>query len=116
MYRRQILKGLAAASLLPALPRSAQIARARGTSLMRRVRPSDPSWPGPTEWARLNQMVGGNLIEPRGMFAACGAALDGTACDGRFHPVAMRRIPASSARLGLVYLNDQLLHGEIKHE
>jgi FAD/FMN-containing dehydrogenase len=47
---------------------------------MRRVRPSDPAWPKPAEWARLSEEVGGNLIEPRALFAACETAPEGRAC------------------------------------
>ena len=47
---------------------------------MRRVRPSDPGWPKPREWATLREAVGGNLIEPHALFAACETAPGGTAC------------------------------------
>lgn len=80
MRRREILKSLAATSLLPVLPLPVQAARARGGSLLQRVRPSDPGWPQPADWARLNAAVGGNLIEPRALFAACGTGADGMAC------------------------------------
>ena len=80
MRRRQVLKGLAAASLLPALPLGARGVRASGTALTQRVRPSDPAWPRPAHWAGLKESVGGNLLEPRALFAACGAAPLGTAC------------------------------------
>jgi FAD/FMN-containing dehydrogenase len=78
--RREILKGMAAASLLPALPLSVRVAGARGETLTQRVRPSDSAWPKPTEWARLKEAVGGNLIEPHALFAACETARDGMAC------------------------------------
>ena len=80
MRRREILKGLAAASLLPALPLTGRVARARAGNLMQRVRPSDPGWPKPAEWAGLREAVGGNLIEPHALFAACETAPDGMAC------------------------------------
>jgi FAD/FMN-containing dehydrogenase len=79
MRRRQMLKGLAAASLIPALPLSTRVLRARG-ALGRRVRPSDPDWPPAAQWARLQQTVGGNLIEPHALFAACGPAPTAPAC------------------------------------
>ncbi len=47
---------------------------------MQRVRPSDPAWPKPAEWARLREAVGGNLLEPRALFAACETAPAGMAC------------------------------------
>ena len=62
MRRREILKCLAAASAIPLLAQGAfadPIARKRS---IRRVRPSDPSWPKPDEWAVLNEQVEGNLI------------------------------------------------------
>ena len=80
MRRREFLKGLAAASLLPVLPLSARVARARAGDLMQRVRPSDPTWPEPAEWAKLKEAVGGNLIEPHALFAACQTAPEGMAC------------------------------------
>jgi FAD/FMN-containing dehydrogenase len=47
---------------------------------MRRVRPTNPGWPKPAEWSRLNEAVGRNLIKPHALFAACGRAPDGVAC------------------------------------
>jgi FAD/FMN-containing dehydrogenase len=80
MRRREILKGLVAASLGSALPLSARAVRAPGETLTRRVRPSDPAWPKPADWAKLKDSVGGNLIEPHALFAACETAPEGTAC------------------------------------
>ena len=80
MRRREILKGLVTASLAPTLPVSAWAVRAQGKTLARRVRPSDPAWPKPADWAKLKEAVGGNLIEPHALFAACETAPEGTAC------------------------------------
>ena len=80
MRRREILKGLVAASLGSALPLSARAVRAHGETLTRRVRPSDPAWPKPTDWAKLKDSVGGNLLEPNALFAACETAPGGMAC------------------------------------
>jgi FAD/FMN-containing dehydrogenase len=82
MRRRQILKGLVAASLLPTLPLSlsARTAPMRGPSRAARIRPSDPGWPQPAEWGRLKAAVGGNLIQPEALFAACEGAPQATAC------------------------------------
>ena len=80
MRRREILKGLVTASLAPALPLSAWAVRVQGETLARRVRPSDPAWPKPADWAKLKEAVGGNLIEPHALFAACETAPEGTAC------------------------------------
>ena len=59
---------------------SARVFRAPGGRFVRRVRPSDPAWPTPSEWAGLRDRVGGNLLEPRALFAACGTAPDDQAC------------------------------------
>lgn len=80
MRRREILKGLAAASLLPSLPLSARVLRSHGGRLMRRVRPADALWPAPAEWARLRTQVGGNLLEPHALFAGCDVAPQGRTC------------------------------------
>ena len=47
---------------------------------MRRVRPSDPNWPGRPKWMRLKDEVGGNLLEPRSLFASCAADSNGSSC------------------------------------
>ena len=65
MRRREILKGLAT---VPLLARVAGIAAARPSArrtVIRRVRPADPGWPSPEQWARLKARVGGNLIPVR---------------------------------------------------
>lgn len=80
MRRREIFKGLAAASLFSVLPGSAGSAVAPAGGLVRRVRPSDPAWPKPEEWAALNARVGGTLIRPRPLFAACEGNAAAAAC------------------------------------
>jgi FAD/FMN-containing dehydrogenase len=62
MQRREILKGLAVASALPLLPRELFADPMSRSELTRRVRPSDPAWPKPDEWAVLNEQADGNLI------------------------------------------------------
>jgi FAD/FMN-containing dehydrogenase len=47
---------------------------------LRRVRPSDPSWPNAEQWAQLKQTVSGQLIEVHPMFGACGKDPHGAAC------------------------------------
>jgi FAD/FMN-containing dehydrogenase len=78
--RREVFKGIAATSLLTALPGSARAALARKEAVMRRVRPSDPAWPKPAEWAELNARVGGTLIRPRALFAGCEQDATSAAC------------------------------------
>lgn len=62
MQRRDIIKGLAAASVLPLAPRPAWADPAPGRGLLRRIRPSDAGWPKPDDWAALKARVDGNLI------------------------------------------------------
>jgi FAD/FMN-containing dehydrogenase len=68
MQRRTLLKGLAA------LPLSAVVA---GPALdvaaqpVRGVRPGEPGWPDPSEWAKLRKRVGGRLVKVRSPFAGC---------------------------------------------
>jgi FAD/FMN-containing dehydrogenase len=77
MRRRSLLKGLTAAVVLQPFLGLPFMARAAVT---RRIRPSDSAWPGAADWRKLKDAVGGNLIEPRALFAACETAKDGTAC------------------------------------
>jgi FAD/FMN-containing dehydrogenase len=80
MRRRSLLKGIAA-SVLPfaVLPR--WVLKAGGTrSITQRVRPSDPQWPRADRWAKLRAAVGGNLLEPQPLFAACQKDPSGAAC------------------------------------
>ena len=62
MRRREILKGVAVASVLPLLPQAAAAKPIASKGLVRRVRPSDRGWPTLDEWAALKRQVGGNLI------------------------------------------------------
>jgi FAD/FMN-containing dehydrogenase len=48
--------------------------------MIRRVRPSDASWPGAASWAKLREAVEGNLIEVRAIFESCVTEPDGAAC------------------------------------
>ena len=62
--RRSALKGLAIATLLVTVPRKLLAAALdAGNTLWRRVRPSDPAWPSASEWQKLADEVGGNLIK-----------------------------------------------------
>jgi FAD/FMN-containing dehydrogenase len=44
------------------------------------VRPADPLWPSAADWAKLRTAVGGNLLEPQALFAACETDPKGPAC------------------------------------
>ena len=80
MRRRSLLKGLAAGLFQiifrPGLPLQAGIRR----SVTRRVRPSDPLWPSAASWEKLKAKVGGNLLQPQPLFAACQTNANSSAC------------------------------------
>lgn len=80
MHRRSLLKGAAALPLV-----ALTSARLRGLSpalrsMMRRVRPKDPTWPPADSWQKLKDAVGGNLIEVHSLFGACEKQPDAAAC------------------------------------
>jgi len=75
MLRRSLLKTVAALPIAFGLP-SAVTAQSR----RRRVRPGDPGWPDASKWASLSSAVGGRLVEPVSLFAACTAAPGTPAC------------------------------------
>ena len=83
MNRRSLLRRAAAFAVLPALPRPVRVALAENAPT-RRVRPSDPAWPGEASWAKLNQAVGGRLINVNSPLSACRDASDGAACGDLF--------------------------------
>jgi FAD/FMN-containing dehydrogenase len=84
MNRRTLLKLAATSSFLAAgLPPSKLSANPAGglaESSRRRVRPSDPDWPGPAEWNKLKDAVGGRLIRVESPLAACASNPDTPAC------------------------------------
>jgi len=97
MQRRTIFKGIAAIisqSVLRGIFPSAAIHAATGKGpaeasplslgagrlVARRVRPSDPLWPNAASWAKLRAAVGGNLLEPRALFAACNTDPNSAPC------------------------------------
>lgn len=83
MNRRNLLTGAAALPLLAAA-RPASLSAAAGgkpaPAPFRRVRPSDPGWPGAASWDRLNQAVGGHLIKVQPLLAGCADGTGSTAC------------------------------------
>ena len=78
MLRRHLLKSVASLSVAPVLA-SAGSAFAASVS-MRRIRPTDPAWPGEARWAALKQAVGGRLVQPRTVWATCEAQPGTPAC------------------------------------
>lgn len=84
MKRRTLLR---AAALFPlASPRiplpfdAADATEVVSPRRMRRVRPSDPSWPEATSWRRLKEAVDGDLTKVHSLFEPCAADRSGTAC------------------------------------
>ena len=67
MHRRKLLKSVAALPLLALAP--ALIAAVPAP--LRRVRPGDPAWPNAADWRKLDEIVGGALLEVRSLFSAC---------------------------------------------
>jgi FAD/FMN-containing dehydrogenase len=81
VQRRVLLKGLAG------LPLSALVAApARGVAgqPVRRVRPGEPGWPDPAEWAKLRKRVGGRLVKVKSPFDACTPHPGSPACTELF--------------------------------
>ena len=68
MQRRTLLK---AAAALPLVSCSAAPVRAAAVQAARSVRPGEPGWPGPAEWAKLSKSVGGRLVKVNSPFAVC---------------------------------------------
>jgi len=70
MLRRNLLKSVAA---LPALALAPALlaALAPAAAPLLRVRRGDPAWPSAADWRRLDDAVGGTLLEVRALFSAC---------------------------------------------
>ena len=68
MQRRVVLKGLAG---LPLAALVAGPAVGGAVQPVRGVRPGEPGWPDPAEWAKLRRSVGGRLVQVRSPFEAC---------------------------------------------
>jgi FAD/FMN-containing dehydrogenase len=78
MHRRQFLK--LAGTLAPTVFWPFSITVEARSKLKRRVRPSDPAWPSAAQWEKLNQAVGGNLLNPQALFAPCSSDARRVAC------------------------------------
>jgi len=81
MLRRDLLKGMAVATALQGFSLPGLRALAGALPGMRRVRPTDATWPGAGAWQKLNDAVGGNLVRGQSLFAACEADAKGAACE-----------------------------------
>jgi len=82
MRRRSLLKAMGAAAL--AAPAAAAFAK----PALSRVRPGDPGWPNDAAWARLKDAVGGRLVKPSPLAAACEAEPKGPACTALYKDLA----------------------------
>ena len=80
MNRRTLLKGASAFPLLPL----AWSSRPASAAPVHRTRPSDPAWPDPASWDKLNQSVAGRLIKIQSPLAPCQAAAESAACHDIF--------------------------------
>jgi FAD/FMN-containing dehydrogenase len=81
MERRTVLKALA---VLPLASRFAISEDAVARRTARWVRPGEPGWPDPGEWAQLRESVGGRLVAVRPPFAVCEPDSGATACVNLF--------------------------------
>jgi FAD/FMN-containing dehydrogenase len=79
VLRRQLLKQAAILPVVAALPRAAW-AQPTDLALARRIRPGDPTWPSAEAWEGLKQAVGGELVQPKTIWAACEAAPGSADC------------------------------------
>lgn len=80
MRRRNLLKGIGATVLQFVFRPALALPFALKRSAIKRVRPSDPLWPSAASWAKLKASVGGNLLQPRALFADCQTDVNGEAC------------------------------------
>ena len=86
--RRDLLKlaaSAAATTAIPALSACATNSSAAGNRAMQRRRPSDPDWPTESDWAALNDRVGGRLSRLSAPLSACRQTPDGAACQAVLH-------------------------------
>lgn len=81
MQRRVLLK---AAAALPLLSRFAASAGSVAARPARRVRPGEPGWPDPAEWAKLGKSVGGRLVKVKPPFTVCAPDPASASCANLF--------------------------------
>src|SRR5262245_38870056 len=84
VHRRVFLKGVAGLAGLPLVSRLAAPAGGVAVPPAGGGRPGAPGWPGPAEWARLRQAVGGRLVQVESPFAACTPDPGSPACTDLF--------------------------------
>jgi FAD/FMN-containing dehydrogenase len=81
MQRRTLLK---AAAVLPLFSRFAALAPRVAAQAAQTVRPGEPGWPSPAEWAALNESVGGRLVQVQSAFTVCEPDAGSAACGDLF--------------------------------
>jgi FAD/FMN-containing dehydrogenase len=83
MDRRTLLK---AAAALPLLARFPGVAPATGVppQVAQAVRPGEPGWPSPAQWAALGESVGGRLVQVQSAFTVCEPDASSAACGDLF--------------------------------
>ena len=88
MERRTVLKalvGLPLASWFSVSGCTAADVRPAAVVLPARwVRPGEPGWPSPAQWAALGESVGGRLVQVRSAFTVCEPGASGAACTDLF--------------------------------
>jgi hypothetical protein len=84
VQRRVFVKGVAGLAGLPLVSRLAAPAGGVAVRPAGGVRTGAPGWPGPAEWAKLRQSVGGRLVKVDSPFAACTPDPGGAACTDLF--------------------------------
>jgi len=70
--------------VLPLFSRFAASATTAVAQPIQRVRPGEPGWPGPAEWAKLSESVGGRLIKVQSPFEVCVPDAGSSACADLF--------------------------------
>jgi FAD/FMN-containing dehydrogenase len=81
MQRRTFLKALAG---LPLFSRFAASTGGIAVRSARWVRPGEPGWPSPAEWAALGESVGGRLVQVQSAFTVCQPGASSAACTDLF--------------------------------
>jgi FAD/FMN-containing dehydrogenase len=77
MHRRKLLE---AAAALPLVALAPALLAAPAPAPLRRVRPGEPGWPSGADWRKLDEAVGGTLLEVRPLFSACESDPGGAGC------------------------------------
>jgi FAD/FMN-containing dehydrogenase len=85
MKRRDLIHGIAASALAPAVSSASPLRTSRH---LPRTRAGGPGWPDEAAWSRLRQAVGGRLIRPAPLAALCAADPKSEACTALFKDLA----------------------------